>query len=372
MKASQFFSRRQALRTMGAASASLLLPSLARPALAQSALTTPLAAEDLIIGFGHVGPITDEGWTWSHHLGLQAIQKEWPAARFLEVENVPFSSQGSRIVRQFVGQGANMVFLTTDFADISAEVIKASPDVAFLECNSFTTEPNKSAYYIKHWDPTYVIGVAAALMSKSKKLGYVASYPTPAVNCSINAFHLGARSIDPTIETQVIFINSWFDPQAARQAGTTLIQNGCDFLFGIMDEAAYLQVAQEKGVWAAMWNTDLRRYGEDAYVSSMVLDWNAYYVEEVRARMAGTWTGGRRVLLPMGQGCDRDAWGAKVPPEVAAQADEVRAKILGGFSPFTGEIKDTSGNVVVAAGATMSDDDLYTCGWLAEGVTARS
>jgi basic membrane lipoprotein Med (substrate-binding protein (PBP1-ABC) superfamily) len=372
MKPSQFFSRRQALVTMGAAGASLLAPSLVRPALATGALATPLDPKDLVIAFGHVGPTTDEGWTWSHHVGRKAIEKEWPEVRFIEVESVPFSAQGTRIVRQFVGQGAKMVFLTTDYADLSASVIKASPDVAFLECNSFTTEDNKSAYYIKHWDPTYVIGVAAAMLTKSKKLGYVASYPTPSVNMSINAFHLGARSVDPTIETQAIYINSWFDPQAARQAGTALIQNGCDFLMGIMDEAAYLQVAEEKGIWAAMWNTDLRRYGPNAYVSSMMLDWNAYYVEEVRARLEGKWTGGRTVLLPMGNGTDRDVWGGEVPADVAARADEVRTKMMGGHNPFTGEIKDVNGAVKLAVGQAMTDDEKYTCDWIAEGVTARS
>lgn len=372
MKPSQFFSRRQALATMGAMGASLALPGLIRPAAAAGALATPLDPKDLVIAFGHVGPTTDEGWTWSHHVGRKAIEAEWPQARFIEVENIPFSSQGTRIVRQFVGQGANMVFLTTDYADLSASVIKASPDVAFLECNSFTTEENKIAYYIKHWDPTYVIGVAAALLTKSKKLGYVASFPTPSVNMSMNAFHLGARSVDPSIETQAIYINSWFDPQAARQAGAALIQNGCDFLMGIMDEAAYLQVAEEKGVWAAMWNTDLRRYGPNAYVSSMMLDWNAFYVEEVRARLEGKWTGGRTVLLPMGKGTDRDAWGEKVPAEVRARADEVRTKIIGGFNPFAGEIKDVNGKVQVPAGHAMTDAEMYTCGWIAEGITAKS
>lgn len=372
MKSDFLLSRRNLLASMAGLGITSIAPGVLGSARAAASAFPAIDPANLVIAFGHVGPTTDEGWTWSHHKGRKAIEAKWPQARFLEVENVPFSAKGTRILRQFVSQGANMIFLTTDYADLSSEVMKTAPEVAFLECNSFTTAPNKSAYYIKHWDPTYVIGVAAGLLSKSNKLGYVASYPTPAVNTSLNAFHLGARSVNPQIETQAVFINSWFDPQAARQAGTALVQNGCDFLMGIMDEAAYLQVAEESGVWAAMWNTDLRRYGPKAYVSSVVLDWDAYYLSEVEARIAGTWEGGRRVLLPMGAGVDRDAWGSNVPEDVARKADEVRAKMLAGLNPFSGEIKDTSGKVRVAAGAVMSDDELYACDWLAEGITARS
>ena len=75
-----------------------------------------------------------------------------------------------------------------------------------------------------------------------------------------------------------------------HQAGTALIDNGCDLLFGIMDEAGYLQVAEQRGVWAAMWNTDIRRFGPKAYVSSIVHRLQEFYVDQVRQRLEGTWT----------------------------------------------------------------------------------
>ncbi len=178
-------------------------------------------------------------------------------------------------------------------------------------------------YYVAHWYPTYVIGVAAGMLSKSGKLGYVGSFPVPSVYSGTNAFLMGARTVNPKATLQVIMINSWFDPQGANQAGTALVDNGCDFLFGIMDEAAYLQVAEKRGVWAAMWNTDMRRYGPKSYVSSLILDWKPFYVDQVRKRLAGEWTPTGN-LLPMGGGIDRDAWGENVPKEVAEAADAVR------------------------------------------------
>ena len=145
---------------------------------------------------------------------------------------------------------------------------------------------------------------------------------------------------------------------AATQAGTALINNGCDLLFGIMDEAGYLQVAEKRGAKAVMWNTDIRRYGPKANITSIVIDFKQFYVDQVGKRLAGTWTP-PQVTLPMGAGVDVDKWGETVPEDVRKQADAVRAKMLGGWSPFVGEIKDNKGAVKVAKGARMSEKELY-------------
>ena len=135
-----------------------------------------------------------------------------------------------------------------------------------------------------------------------------------------------------------------------------------------MDEAAYLQVAEARGVKAVMWNTDIRRYGPEAYISSIVVDFGAWYVEQVRRRLAGEWTP-TEDILPLGQGVDRDAWGQSVPTEVAAQADAVREQMLGGWTPFVGELKDNTGTIRVPAGHTMTERELYEWNWSIEGVT---
>lgn len=369
MKPSYLFSRRQMLKsTVAAASTVALTPSLSFAA----GLSEALDPNDMTIAFGHVGPKTDEGWTWTHHLGRQAVEAQFPNANYLEVESIPFSANGSRTIRQFVAQESDMVILTTDYGDLSNPMIDGNPDIAFLECASYETTPNKRAYYPKHWDPSYLIGMAAGMMTKSNKLGYVGSYPTPAVQSSINSFHLGARSVNPDVETNVVYINSWFDPQGASQAGRALVNNDCDFLFGIMDEAAYLQVAEEAGIWAAMWNTDIRQYGPNAYVSSVVLDWTDYYVDQVSKRVAGTWTGGELDLLPMGNGVDRDEWGQNVPQDVRDAVDAKRTEMLAGMSPFVGPMSDNEGNEQVAAGETLGEDVLYAWPWLLEGVTAST
>lgn len=361
-------SRRGLLQAGGLAVASALTSGLIKPARAAGFANT-IKPEDAVFGFGHVGPISDEGWTSSHHQGLLAVKKAYPQAKFIEIESIPYSADAPRTFRQFVAQKADLVFISSDFGDLLHGATDRAPDTPWLECNGHGMTANRSWYYVKHWLPSYVTGVAAGLMSKSGKLGYVGSLPVPTVYCGVNAFLMGARSVRPDATMQVILINSWFDPQAAAQAGTALIDNGADVLFGVMDEAAFLQVAEKRGVPAVMWNTDVRRYGPKSYVSSIVVNWDDFYVSQARARLEGKWQGNTHTLLDMGAGVDRDAWGDSVPGPVRAQADAVRTKMLAGYTPFVGEIKDSAGKVRVAKGDTMTDVQLYDWNWPIEGVS---
>ncbi len=362
-------SRRGFLNIGAAAGASLILPKTGLIRSARAAEPLPAVAEEnAVIAFGHVGPTSDEGWTWSHDQGMKAVQAAFPKLKTLMVESIPYSADASRTYRQFVSEGANMVFATSNYGDFLYDVAKRSPEVAFFECDGRAPLDNLGTYYLAHWYPSYITGVAAGLMSKTGKLGYVASFPVPSVYSGTNAFLMGARTVNPNATMQAIVINSWFDPQAATQAGTALIDNGCDLLFGIMDEAGYLQVAEQRGAKAVMWNTDIRRYGPKAYVSSIVIDFKNFYVDQVRQRLEGKWVPTENIL-PLGAGVDRDAWGETVPEDVRKQADAVRDKMLGGWSPFEGEIKDSKGNVKVAKGTRMSEVELYNWDWSIEGVT---
>jgi basic membrane protein A and related proteins len=363
-------SRRDFLSLTGAAVGASVVSAngLVRPASAAD-MFAPVKEENAVIGFGHVGPISDEGWTFSHHQGVLAVKQAFPKAKYIEVENIPYSADATRIFRQYVAQGSNLVILSSEYGDLLHGVSDKTPNIAWMECNGHSVAANRSWYYVKHWLPTYVTGVAAGLMSKSGKLGYVGSFPVPSVYGGVNAFLMGARSVNPNATMQVILINSWFDPQAASQAGTALIDNGADCLFGIMDEAGYLQVAEKRGVPAVMWNTDVRRYGPKSYVSSIVVDWRKYYVKQVADRLNGTWKPMRTELLDLGQGVDRDAWGQNVPEAVRKQADAVRDNMLKGWTPFVGEMKDTKGAVRVAKGKTMDDMSLYNWDWAVEGVS---
>ncbi len=359
---------RRTLLTAGAAAGAALLlgPGLKYPAKA-AARFGPVAEDKALIAFGYVGPVSDEGWTWSHEQGRLAVEAAFPKLKTVKVESIPFSAEASRTFKRFVAEGANLIFSTSTYGDLLRDVALRAPNVAFLECGTPAPAGNLASYFVAHWYPSYIAGVAAALMSKSDKFGYVASFPVPTVYSGSNSFLMGARSVNPAATLQVIAIHNWFDPQAAAQAAAALIDSGVDVLFGIMDEPSMLQVAERRGKKAITWNTDLRRFGPGAYVSSIIIDFKQFYVDQVRARLEGRWNA-ESVILPMGTGVDLDTWGGTVPAPVRAQADAVRMRIHGGWSPFVGEIKDNKGIIRFAAGQQMTDQELDNWNWSIDGV----
>ncbi|MGS0646416.1 BMP family ABC transporter substrate-binding protein [Komagataeibacter melomenusus] len=359
--------RREMLGLAGGAGSSLLLPRHAR-AQAQPAWRRPLAESDAIVAFGHTGPITDGGWSMVHDRGVQAVRRAFPKLRTIYVESVPYSADATRLFRQFVAEGAQMVMATSEYGDFIKDVSDRAPDVAFMECDGTNVTGNLGWYYVAHWYASYIIGIAAALMTRTNKIGFLGAFPIPSVYASANATLLGAQSVNPAITLQSITINAWFDPQAATQAATALADNGCDFLCGIMDEPAYLRVAIQRGLKAAMWNTGMLDYGPQAYVSSVCLDFNDYYISQVRNLLAGTWQPEGH-FLTLGHGVDRDAWGPTVPPDVAARADDMRTRMLAGHNPFVGPIHDNHGRLRVPAGTALSDLEIYHSDWAVAGVS---
>ena len=217
----------------------------------------------------------------------------------------------------------------------------------------------------------YLAGVAAGYVTKTNTLGFVASVPIPEVVRNINAYTLGARSVNPKIHTKVIWINSWFDPGKEKQAAETLIGQGADVLLQNTDSNATLATAAEKKVFAFGWDSNMKKFGPSAHLGSVVAHWGVYYnagdpasagrqVEE-RSGVAGHAAEGGRSGRPehggdSGEGACR---------QVAAKRDELHG---GKWDVFTGPIKDQSGAVKVPAGKTLTDPELQRINWYVEGV----
>lgn len=346
-------------------------PAPAAPVATPTTIPPTAPSQKLKIAAFHGGSINDEGWDMLHHQAMLAVKEKFPFTETTYVENQPYSSEGRRTLEQLASDGANIIFLATEYADIMYEAAANHPETIFLECNGHKAEKNVSWFYVEHWDPSYLIGMASGLMTKTGKLGYVGSFPYPSVYTSVNAFHLGARAVNPDVTTSVVLINSWFDPAAERSAAEALINSGADMLFGIMGTPVYLQVAEEKGKMAATWTVDSRKFGPNAYISSCLSDWVYYYTTAAEQYLNGTLDTTKPTLLPIGKGTDRDAWGDKVPEDVRTQVDEVRAKMMNeGLKVLKGPLYDTKGNLRLKEGEVMDSlTAYYGWDWAVEGVT---
>jgi basic membrane protein A len=328
------------------------------------------ALDVLRLGFAYIGPINDNGWTQEHHRGRQYVfDTLGDKVTGKYVENVLFDPAQTTPIFEDLAANHDFVIANTEYATLLSDVAKKYPDVHFLECDGHAYLDNLYSYYVRHVQPTYALGVAAALLNggSGTKIGYIGAFPTATAYNDVNGLVLGARTIDPEATVQAVMISSFFDPPKATSAANALLAEDINFLFAVMDEPSFLQVANDAGVWAAAWNTDVREFGPDVYVNTLQLDFGPYYLEQAEAALAGTWTAKTEPdLLPL----DLGDWGDKVPEDVRSEVDKLRPQLLDeSLNPYTGPIVDNKGKERLAEGETLDAQQAYLIDWAAEGVS---
>jgi len=322
------------------------------------------------VGFLYIGPPGDHGWTFQHDEARKFLEENVDGVETIALDSVPEANSGPAI-DQLVAQGAQMIFATSfGYGDTVIQKAGQYPDVVFEHATGLERAENVSTYFVNHWQPAYLLGVMAGHMTESNRLGYVASFPIPEIVRDVNAYALGAQSVNPDAKVEVVFINTWFDPPTEKQAARGLIDAGADVLFGITDSPSVLEEAAEhEGVYASTWNSDMGRFGPDAFLSAIVLNWGPYYVDRVQQAIDGTWES-QDYWGPMAEDVVSLApYGESVPEDLRAEIDEMVAGFKDeSLQPFVGPISDQAGDVRIPDGEEVSFEQFVTWDWFVQGV----
>src|SRR5512136_2802592 len=262
----------------------------AKPA-APAPAPAPAKPEPLKVGFIYVGPVGDAGWTFAHDLGRKALEAKYgDKVKTTYVEKVAEGPDAERVIRDLVAQGNKVIFATSfGFGDSMEKVAKDHPEVKFEHATGFKTAPNLRNYEGRFYEDAYLAGVLAGAMTKSNVIGFVGSFPIPEVLRNINAFTLGARSVNPKAKTKVVWVSAWFDPPKETEAAMSLIDQGADVLLQNTDSTAVLQAAEKRGKYAFGWDSDMSAVAPKAHLGSCVLNWGVYYEKAVAEVLAKTW-----------------------------------------------------------------------------------
>ncbi len=332
----------------------------------------PAAAQDkpLKAAWVYVGPVGDYGYSYQHDQGRQAVEKALgDKVKTSFVESVSEGPDAERVIRQLAASGNDIIFTTSfGFMDPTVKIAKMFPKVKFEHATGYKRADNLATYSARFYEGRAVIGTIAGLMTKTNKIGYVASVPIPEVVRGINAATLAARKVNPDVEVQVIWVNSWYDPGKEADAAKALVAQGADVIMQHTDSPAPLQVAENAGAHAFGQASDMIKFAPNAQLTAIVDDWGPYYTDRVQKVMDGTWT-------------SEDTWGGlkagmvkmapftNMPDDVKAAAEKEVAGISSGeIHPFAGPIKDRQGTVRVPEGETATDEQLLGMDWFVEGV----
>lgn len=326
-----------------------------------------------VVGAIHVGAITDRGYNQAHHDALQQVIQQVPGLRLIEVENVPETDQVSTVVDEMVQQGAKLIFgQSFGYLPYLLKAAERYPDVIFLHPGGFELRDNLGTYWANNFEAMYLAGIAAGSATKTGKLGFITAFPIPNILASVNAFHIGARTVNPNVTTALVINGSWVAPEKEAQATNALSVAGVDVVTMIVDSPiTVVQTAEARGMYVVGFHSaTLQELAPRGWLTGIDYSWANYYtlaIQEVRSQQwhAANLRGGIESdmirLAPFGPAVNPD-----VQNRIATARDGL---IRGTLKVFLGPIRDSLGVERVKAGEFGGIELLDTTDWLMEGVS---
>jgi simple sugar transport system substrate-binding protein len=313
----------------------------------------------------YVGPIGDFGWSYQHHQGLEAVKAALgDKVEAAYVESVS-EADSEKTFERFAREGCNIVFGTSfGYMEPMLKVAAKFPEVKFEHATGYKTADNLGTYNAKFHEGRYVIGQIAAKMSKAGKAGYIVSFPIPEVVSGINAFMLGAQTVNPDFKVEVIWVNTWFDPAKEADAAKVLLGKGVDIMVQHTDSTAPLQEAEKVGALGFGQASDMIKFAPKSQLTAIVDNWAPHYVKSVTAVLEGNWKSSQ-YWGGMGDGEVTMAPYTNLPEDVAKMAAETAEAIrTGKLNPFGGKITKQDGTMV----ENLNDGDILGMNWYVKGV----
>jgi basic membrane protein A len=317
----------------------------------------------------YVGPHNDGGWSQAHDDGRLYVQKALGSkVQTTYKENIAVGAQFSQTVASLSAQGYKLIFATS-YGYVTPAIAAKYPNVLFEQATGTDTAKNLSEYFGAAEDTVFLSGMAAGAASKTGDIGYVVAFPIPEVIRHANAFALGAQLTHPGAKIHLVWTNNWYDPAKEKKAAQSLHAAGADVLGQNVDSPATGQFAESAGIPWVGYDSDAAKFAPKSWLTASVYNWGPYYLQRVKAAMAGTWKSG------FYYGSIKDGFTGLAPfgPDVSAAT---KAAILakekaienGSFYEFAGPLYDQSGKLRVPKGKRLTVRQLYAMNWLVKGV----
>lgn len=329
-------------------------------------------AECLTVGATYGGPITDAGYNQSMHEAVFAIKQNIPCVKIIEAENVYDEAGAKTTIENMISQGAKLIFATAYAHQNPAfELSQKYPDVIFEHVGGWMMGANFANIFGKPPDVWYSMGVAAGMMTKTNKLGFVAAFPQAWTDVFVNAYTLGAKSVNEKVQVIVAYTFSWGDSAKEAEATNSLINQDTDVITMHVDSPqTIVSTAESRGIYTIGYqNLAAQQFAPKYWITGSGFTLGGKFTWLASTVMDKTW---KPIFLRCGlaDGCMAVApFGQDVPQTVIDKFNQVQADLESGkIVTFAGPIKDQSGAIKIKAGETLTDDQMSTVDWFVEGV----
>jgi len=232
----------------------------------------------------------EEPWDGVIHSALQKAA-DAGSIEYTYTDNIGYSGDMERVLREICEQEKPDLIMGDGFGNEEAirRVAADFPEIAFAFGSGYgPVEPNFSVFDNWIHEPGYLMGMYAGGLTTSNKIGIVGPYPVAEANRVINAFIAGAKEVNPEVTFMITWINSWYDPAAAKEGAQAHIDNGADVIYGY--PYGTIEAAAASGLYTFGMMEDQNSLAPEFVVTSAV--WNMTPTVEylVKSISAGSYT----------------------------------------------------------------------------------
>ncbi len=338
------------------------------------------SGKKLKVAFIYNTEIKDSAWTYSHELGRRYIQEKFEDEIDTKYyQGVSSTEQYNKILKELNEEDYKIVF-TTSFDFLGQNKKGKFQNVKFVHFSGYDTKENINSYFGRLYEPRYLAGILAGIKTKTNIIGYVAPFGIPEVIMGIDAFSLGAKSVNPNAQIEISWTNTWSNREYERKSAEFLIhQKNVDVITHHQDTCEVIKTASKNGIYSIGYHYDMSKT-YDKVLTSVIWNWGKYYSRIIEDVLKGSnfsffdlfggsneiekfWGGMKSGVVDITEISD------DLPPQTKTMINSVKKSIMEGFfHPFTGPIKDSEGLLRIKKETQINDENLYNIDWFVDNI----
>ena len=373
------FSFRKILGVVGASAVSMIGLASCGTSNTASSATTASSAPATTVGFIMVGSRNDYGYNQAVYVASQEVAKEMGNVKVLTADNIPENDSVTQTMQAMVNNGAKIIFATSyGYFPYAEKFAVSHPSITILHQGGYLTgkfPANFGTYWGEAFEPVSLGGMAAGSVTKTNKLGYVYAFPIPQTIQNIDAFELGALSVNPNAKTYVVNTSNWCDPLKQKGAATALLSQGVDVLTQHQDcQATVIEAAKQANAYVVGYHYDASSLDPSGWLTGSVWDWAPVYSAIIKTVLSGHFAGSIYNANWVGTFATNNnpltlaPFGPAVTSSTQTKILAEEAKLKAGTSVFAGPIYCQDGSVLVPAGVTPTYAQINNFACLVKGV----
>lgn len=321
----------------------------------------------LKVGVIFDGPLLDGGWNESHSAAIDRVQEAYPGIEVTRIEGANPGQRAQLALEELASQGHQLILATgSSHTEDILTINEDYPDSKFATVGGTTLADNLAQYFTAIEEIRYLHGMMAGLLTETDVIGFISGFPIPIEVRTLNAVALGVEAVNPDARIEVLWVNSWYDPDLEREAARTLFEAGVDVIVSDMSSPGIPSFADREGLLFTSYDQDLSEVNPESWMGGFHIRWDAYYRKAVEDMIAGVWApelyyGG------IAEGMLVEAtYGPAVTAAVLEAIGEKKEELDGGsFEVFRGPISDNEGVERIADGESLGLVEVQgCCDWL--------